>query len=85
MSAQKSLNFTSNLMGSQLPVSEQEYDLEAIVDSLMNMLTQRSAAVGGKVNSMLVIIRKRTEYKTAHTIVPLYKSIVRPKALTPGG
>ena len=64
-------------MGSELAVTEQKRDLGIVVDSSMKMSTQCAATVK-KANSMLAIIRKGIESKTASIILPLYKSMVRP-------
>ena len=74
---QKKPNFKYNLMGSELAVTDQERDLEVVVDSSMKMSTQCAAAVK-KANSMLGIIRKGIKNKTASIILSLYKSMVRP-------
>ena len=43
----------------------------------MKVSTQSAAAVKKKANSMLGIIKKGTENKTANIIMPLYKTLVR--------
>ena len=73
----KNPNFKYRLTGSELSVTDQERDLGVLVDSSMKVSTQCAAAVK-KANSMLGIIRKGIENKTANIILPLYKSMVRP-------
>ena len=58
-------------------VSDQKRDLGVLVDSSINVSTQCAAAMK-KANSMLGIIKKGTENKTANLLVPLYKMLVRP-------
>ena len=57
-------------MGSELSVMDQERDLGVLVDSSMKVSTQCVAAVK-KANSMLGIITKEFENKTANIIMPL--------------
>ena len=64
-------------MGSELPVMDQERDLGVLVDSSVKVSPQCAAAVK-KANSMLGMIKKGIENKTANIIMPLYKTIVRP-------
>ena len=64
-------------MGSELAVTKQEREIGIVVGSLMKMSTQCAVAVR-KANSMLGIIRKGIENKTASIILPLYKSMVQP-------
>ena len=71
----KKTNFKYNLMGSELAVTKQERDLGIVADSLMKMSTQCVATVM-KANSMLGILRKGIENKTAGIMLPLYKSMV---------
>ena len=73
----KNPNYVYKLMGSELSATNQERDLGVLVDSSMKMSTQCAAAVK-KANSMLGIIRKGIENKSASVILPLYKSLVRP-------
>ena len=62
-------------MGSELSVTDQERDLGLLVDSSMKVSIQCAAAVK-KASSMLGIIKKGTENKTANIIMPLYKTLV---------
>lgn len=59
-------------MLSNLEVTEQEKNLEFMVDRVMKMSIQYSASVK-KVNSILQIIKKWTEIKMADIIMSLYK------------
>ena len=77
MLGQRTTTSKYNLMGSELVVTIQERDLGIVVDGSMKMSTQCAAAVK-KANSMLGIIRKGTENKTASIMLPLQKSMVRP-------
>ena len=73
----KNQNFTYRLMGSELSVTAQERDLGVLVDNSMKVSTQCAAAIR-KANSMLGVIKKGVENRTANIIMPLYKSMVRP-------
>ncbi|CAM5109632.1 unnamed protein product [Eretmochelys imbricata] len=70
-------NYTYNMMGANLPMTNQERDLGVIVDSSLKTSTQCAAAVK-KANMMLGIIKKVIENKMENILLPLYKSMVRP-------
>ena len=74
---EKNQNFSYQLMGSELSVTDQKKDLGVIVDSSMKVSTQCAAAVK-KTNSMLGTIKRGIVTKTANIIIPLYKPLVRP-------
>ena len=57
-------------------VMDRERYLGVLVDSLMKVSAQCAAAVK-KANSMLGIIKRGMENKTANIIMPLYKLLVR--------
>ena len=75
-SGAKIQNFSYQLMGSELSMTDQERDFGVLVDSLMKVSTQCAAAVK-KANSMLGIIKKGIENKIANIIMALYKMLVR--------
>ena len=70
-------NFSYQLMGSGLSMTDQERDLGVLVDSSMKGPTQCVAAVK-KANSILEIIKKGIENKTANILMSLYKTLARP-------
>ena len=57
-------------------MTDQERDLGVLVDSSMKVSTHCVMAVK-KANSMLGIIKKWIENKTANIMLPLYKTLVR--------
>ncbi|CAM5145823.1 unnamed protein product [Natator depressus] len=70
-------NYTYIMMGANLATTNQEKDLGVIMDSSLKTSMQCAAAVK-KANGMLGIIKKWIENKMDNTLLPLYKSVVRP-------
>ena len=63
--------------GAELTVTE-EGDLGVLVDSSLKPSTQCQTAAKNA-NRVLGMIIKSFHYRTKNTLIPLYKSLVRPK------
>ena len=62
----------------ELAETEEERDLGVVVDSSMKPAVQCQTAAKNA-NRVLGLIGKTFHYRTKNTLVPLYKSLVRPK------
>ena len=65
--------------GVELSVTEVERDLAVWTDSTLKPSLQCSKAATNYANRLLGMILKLFHYRTKQSLVPLYKSLVRPK------
>ena len=70
--------FKYEMGGAELTVTEEERDLGVLVDSSLKPSTQCQTAAKNA-DRLLRMIIKSFHYRTKSTLIPLYKSLVRPK------
>ena len=64
--------------GVELTVTDEERDLEVWMESTLKP-TLQCAKAAGNANRVLGMILKTFHYKRKQSLIPLYKSLVRPK------
>ena len=74
----KNRRFEYTMEGVKMGVAEEEKDLGVWMESTMKP-TRQCEAAAKQANSVLGLITKSFHYRSAKTLVPLYKTFVRPK------